>query len=224
MPPPRYDTPDVALGPLRTFPAMATQNVRQLVLSIVEATHIPRLNVSDSDLGRALARLPNLDDLVLMGLTLWAGPVHEARAGPAQRVEELALDDITFDPRELLQLLAVVVPRHKLSLGRDIKVRSKSQVDDVPAAALRVLDKVSWKELSMGFHEGRKYGLIMSALRKTRMPRRLETLVVDQLWAPDVPAPQEILLLAQPTNYVKVPQYTLMFVGCTKGGGTETER
>ena len=62
------------------------------MLRFVEATHIPRLNVSN--LGRALARLPSLDDLVLMGLTLWAGPVHEACAGPAQRVEELALGDI----------------------------------------------------------------------------------------------------------------------------------
>ena len=187
---PQYDTPDVALGPLHTFSATATHNIRQLVLNFVEATHVPRLNISG--LGRALAKLPNLDDLVLAGLTLWAGPVHEARAGPPQRVEELALDDMTLDPRELLQLLAVVAPRHKLSLGRDIKVRSKFWVDDVSPPALRVLEKVSWKELAMGFHEGRKYGVIMGALRKTRMPRRLETLAIDQLWAPDVPAIQEI--------------------------------
>ena len=45
----------------------------------------------------------------------------------------------------------------------------------------------------MGFHEGRKYGLIVGALRTARMPRRLETLVVGQLWAPDVCAIQEIL-------------------------------
>ena len=45
----------------------------------------------------------------------------------------------------------------------------------------------------MGFHEGRKYGLIMGALRKTRMPRRFETLVVAQLWVPGIPVPHEIL-------------------------------
>ncbi|EKM61819.1 uncharacterized protein PHACADRAFT_191011, partial [Phanerochaete carnosa HHB-10118-sp] len=165
--------------------------IRQLVLNFGDATHVPRLDVFD--LARGLALLPNLDDLVLAGLTLWVGPPLGAPPGALRRIEQLVLDNMTLDPRELLQLLAVVAPRSGLSLGHHVRLRSKFWVDDVPPAALRRLENVAWRELAMGFYEGGKYDMVMGALRKTHMARRLGRLEVNQLWAPDVPAVREIL-------------------------------
>lgn len=187
---PRYDTIHVALGPLPAFSVTATHNIRQLVLNFCNATHVPRLNVFD--LAGGLALLPNLDDLVLAGLSLWVGPSLRAPQGSPRRIEQLVLNNMTLDPRELLRLLAVVAPRRGLSLGRDIRLRSKFWVDDVPPAALRQLEKASWRELAMGFYEGGKYDVVVGALRKTRMARRLGKLEVNQLWAPDVPAVQKV--------------------------------
>ncbi|EKM48177.1 uncharacterized protein PHACADRAFT_69304, partial [Phanerochaete carnosa HHB-10118-sp] len=155
---PRYDTLAAALGPLPVLSATATHSIRQLVLNFGDATHVPRLDVFD--LARGLALLPNLDDLVLAGLTLWVGPSLGAPPGALRRIEQLVLDNMTLDPRELLQLLAVVAPRSGLSLGHHVRLRSKFWVDDVPPAALRRLENVAWRELAMGFYEGGKYDMV----------------------------------------------------------------